>query len=153
MIFLCTKGEATLDVIHLAGPGAFTAKVVVDVSNPLDFSKGLPPTLLFCNTNSLGEEVQKALPTARVVKTLNTVNCQVMVEPRKSGGEPTMLLCGNDAQAKTQVGVLLKSLGWKDLLDLGDISRSRGTEMLLPLWLSLWQATGTPLVSVKVLRP
>jgi predicted dinucleotide-binding enzyme len=123
------------------------------VSNPLDFSKGLPPTLLFCNTNSLGEEVQKALPTARVVKTLNTVNCQVMVEPRKSGGEPTMLLCGNDAQAKTQVGVLLKSLGWKDLLDLGDISRSRGTEMLLPLWLSLWQATGTPLVSVKVLRP
>src|SRR5437867_12449114 len=109
-------------------------KVVVDVSNPLDFSKGMPPSLAICNTNSLGEEVQKAAPAAKVVKTLNIVNCEVMVTPAK-GGHPTMLLCGNDAVGKAKVTDLLKSMGWNDIIDLGDISKSRGTEMLLPIWL------------------
>src|ERR1043165_688997 len=114
LVFLCTKGEATLGVIQSAGAAAFQEKVVVDVSNPLDFSRGMPPSLLLCNTDSLGEQVQKALPTAKVIKTLNIVNCEVMVDPAK-GGHPTMLLCGNDPEAKEKIVALLKSLGWKDI--------------------------------------
>src|ERR1043166_3482203 len=153
LVFLCTKGEATLGVIQSAGAAAFQEKVVVDVSNPLDFSHGMPPSLLICNTNSLGEEVQKALPSAKVVKTLNIVNCEVMVDPDRSGQQPTMLLCGNDAGAKTAVAALLKSFGWKDVIDLGDITKSRGTEMLLPLWLNLMGALGPVPFGFKIVRP
>src|SRR5437867_2568160 len=124
-------------------------KVVVDVSNPLDFSKGMPPSLAICNTNSLGEEVQKTLPSAKVVKTLNIVNCEVMVDPAKAG-EPTMLVSGNDPQAKGTVMTLLKSFGWKDIVDLGDIKTARGTEMLLPLWLSLWNVIGNTHFGFKI---
>lgn len=151
MVFLCTKGEATLEVIRLAGTAAFANKVVVDVSNPLDFSRGMPPSLLLCNTDSLGEQVQKALPAARVVKTLNIVHCDVMVAPAK-GGHPTMLLCGNDTGAKAGVVSLLKSFGWKEILDLGDITRSRSTEMLVPLWLSVFNELGSPHFGFKVVR-
>src|SRR5262245_3834389 len=151
LVFLCTKGEVTLEVVRSAGASAFDGKVVVDVSNPLDFSRGMPPLLLLCNTDSLGEQVQKTLPTAKVVKTLNTVNCEVMVDPAK-GGHPTMLLCGNDADAKANIVALLKSLGWKDIIDLGDITKSRATEMLLPLWLSLIGIFGHPNFGFKVVR-
>src|ERR1051325_2832714 len=123
--FLCLKGDVELDVVRQVGDN-FKGKIVVDVSNPLDFSRGMPPSLSICNTNSLGEEVQKALPTARVVKTLNIVNCEVMVDPAK-GGHPSMLICGNDAGTKASVVTLLKSLGWTDVIDLGDITKSRGT--------------------------
>jgi len=111
----------------------------------------MPPSLSICNTTSLGEEVQKAVPSAKVVKTLNIVNCGVMVEPAR-GGHPTMLLCGNDAGAKKNVSALLQSLGWKDLIDLGDISKSRGTEMLLPLWLNLMGAFGHPNFGFKIVK-
>ena len=151
MVFLCTKGEVTLEVIRSAGASAFDGKVVVDVSNPLDFSRGMPPSLLLCNTDSLGEQVQKALPAAKVVKTLNIVNCEVMVDPAK-GGHPTMLLCGNDAEAKGKIVALLKSFGWKDIIDLGDITKSRATEMLLPLWLSLMGTFGHPNFGFKVVH-
>src|ERR1043166_7238699 len=137
LVFLCTRGEATPGVIQSAGAAAFQEKVVVDVSNPLDFSHGMPPSLLICNTDSLGEEVQKTLPSAKVVKTLNIVNCEVMIEPNKTGAQPTMLVCGNDPAAKNKVNELLKTFGWQDIGDLGDITRSRATEMLLPAWLSL----------------
>src|SRR5204863_4926557 len=119
IVFLCLKGDAELEVVRSVGAGVFLSKIVVDVSNPLDFSRGMPPSLSICNTNSLGEEVQKAAPSAKVVKTLNIVNCEVMIEPAK-GGHPTMLLCGNDAGAKKQVTELLKSMGWRDIMDLGD---------------------------------
>ena len=151
MVFLCTKGEVTLDVIRSAGASAFDGKVVVDVSNPLDFSRGMPPSLLLCNTDSLGEQVQKALPTAKAIKTLNIVNCEVMVDPAK-GGHPTMLLCGNDPEAKEKIVALLESLGWKDIIDLGDITKSRTTEMLLPLWLSLMGTFGHPNFGFKVVH-
>ena len=151
LVFLCTKGEVTLEVIRSAGAASFDGKVVVDVSNPLDFSRGMPPSLLLCNTDSLGEQVQKTLPKAKVVKTLNSVNCEVMVEPAR-GGYPTMLLCGNDTEAKAQVVALLKSLGWKDIVDLGDITKSRGTEMLLPLWLNLMGVLGHPHFGFKVVH-
>src|SRR5262249_6856624 len=144
------KGEIELEVVRSAA-ASLAHKIVVDVSNPLDFSKGMPPSLSICNTNSLGEEVQKAVPTAKVVKTLNIVNCGVMIDPAK-GGHPTMLLCGNDTGAKKNVSALLQSLGWKDLIDLGDITKSRGTEMLLPLWLNLMGAFGHPNFGFKIVR-
>jgi 8-hydroxy-5-deazaflavin:NADPH oxidoreductase len=149
MIILCTKGEATLEVIRTAGPDAFGEKVVVDVSNPLDFSRGLPPSLLICNTDSLGENVQKALPRARVVKTLNIVHCDVMANPARAG-HPTMLLCGNHAAAKEVVAAMLRDFGWKELVDLGDIKAARGTEMLLPVWLSLFNVIGHPHFGFKI---
>ncbi len=149
LILLCTKGEATLEVIRTVGSEAFNDKVVIDVSNPLDFSRGIPPSLLICNTDSLGEHVQKVLPYAKVVKTLNIVNCEVMVDPAK-GGNPTMLLCGNHADAKAVVTALLKDFGWSDLVDLGDIKAARGTEMLLPVWLLLMTVIGHSHFGFKV---
>jgi len=143
MVILGTKGEATLEVIRTAGPDAFGEKVVVDVTNPLDFSRGLPPSLMICNTDSLGEHVQKALPYAKVVKALNTVNCEVMVDPGKAG-HPTMLLCGNHAEAKVVVSGLLRDFGWVDIVDLGDIKAARGMEMFVPAWLSLLDVIGHP---------
>lgn len=151
MVLLCTKGEVTLEVVRTVGVERFRDRIVVDVSNPLDFSRGMPTSLSICNTNSLGEEIQKALPFAKVVKTLNIVNCEVMVDPSK-GGNPTMLMCGNDAEAKSQVRTLLESLGWTDILDLGDITKARGTEMLLPLWLSLMGMFSNPYFGFKVVR-
>jgi predicted dinucleotide-binding enzyme len=151
MVFICLKGTGFLDVAKTLKPGVLAGKILVDVSNPLDFSKGMPPSLSICNTNSLGEEVQKAVPSARIVKTLNIVNCDVMIDPTK-GGNPTMLLCGNDAEAKSEVTGLLKDMGWRDIIDLGDITKSRGTEMLLPLWLNLFGLFGNPGFGFKVVR-
>jgi 8-hydroxy-5-deazaflavin:NADPH oxidoreductase len=153
IVFLCLKGDVEMDVVRSVGPKPFGSKPVVDVSNPLDFSHGMPPSLSICNTNSLGEEVQKALPSARVIKTLNIVNCEVMVEPNKVGAQPTMFICGNDSTAKTSVTTLLKNLGWTDIIDLGDITKSRATEMLLPIWLSLMQTLGHVNFGFKVVRP
>ena len=151
--FLCLKGDVELDVVRSVGPGPFGSKIVVDVSNPLDFSRGMPASLSICNTNSLGEEVQKALPSAKVVKALNIVNCEVMVEPGKAGAQPTMFICGNDADAKGKVTAILKSFGWTDIIDLGDVTKSRATEMLLPIWLSLMQTLGHAHFGFKVVRP
>jgi predicted dinucleotide-binding enzyme len=151
LVFVCLKGEIALDVVKSVGDQRLKGRVVVDVSNPLDFSKGMPPSLSICNTNSLGEEVQKALPSASVVKTLNIVNCEVMVDPAKAG-HPTMLLCGNDAAAKKKMTGLLQSLGWKDILDLGDITKSRGTEMLMPIWLNLMGVFGHVHFGFKITR-
>ena len=149
MVFLCTKGEAALEVVRTIGPDAFSDKVVVDICNPLDFSNGMPPQLLICNTDSLGEHVQKILPYAKVVKTLNIVNCEVMTNPSQAG-DPTMLLCGNHSDAKASVTALLKDFGWSDIVDLGDIKAARGTEMLLPVWLSLCKVIGHPRFGFKV---
>jgi predicted dinucleotide-binding enzyme len=152
IVFVCLKGEITLDVLRSIGPAAFANKIVVDVSNPLDFSRGMPPSLLICNTNSLGEEVQKALPEARVVKTLNIVNCEVMVDPTKTGGPVTMLMCGNDATAKQTVAELLRTIGWLEIIDLGGIAAARGTEMMMPVWLSLWGVLGTAHFGFKLVH-
>ena len=149
LVFVCTKGESTLEVVRTIGAAAFGDKIVIDVSNALDFSRGMPPSLLMCNTESLGEHVQKILPYAKVVKTLNIVKCDVMVDPPK-GGNPTMLLCGNDPSAKAVVISLLKDFGWSDIIDLGDIKAARGTEMLLPVWLSLWNVIGHPHFGFKI---
>jgi hypothetical protein len=149
LVFLCTKGEATLEVVRTVGPDAFGEKVVIDVTNPLDFSRGTPPPLLIGNTDSLAEHVQKALPYAKVVKTLNLVHYEVMVDPFLAG-DPTMLLCGNDAAAKKLVTFLLRDLGWNHLLDLGDIKQARALEMLAPVWMSLRHVMGHPHFGFKI---
>lgn len=154
LLFLCTRGDATLEIVKSLDTAAVQGKTIIDISNPLDFSKGMPPFLIpdLTNTNSLGEEVQKALPTAHIVKTLNIVNCEVMVNAQRAGGDPTMFVSGNDAAAKQETTELLKQFGWTDIIDLGDISTARGTEMLLPIWLRTWFATGNGHFAFKIVR-
>lgn len=154
VIFNCTKGDVALEILKQVGVEKFANKIVIDVSNPLDFSKGMPPFLIpeYANTNSLGEEIQKLLPEADVVKTLNIVNCEVMVEPKKSGGDPTMFMSGNNNEAKEEVKNILNQFGWKDIIDLGDITTARGTEMLLPIWLRTYMATGNGYFAFKIVR-
>ena len=139
IVFNCTNGNASIEALQQAGVENFAGKIVVDIANPLDFSKGFPPSLSICNTDSLGEQVQKMLPSAKVVKTLNTVNTQVMVEPSRVKGDHDIFLCGNDAEAKAKVTQILREwFGWKTIIDLGDITQARGTEMFLPLWVRLY---------------
>ena len=149
-----TNGTASLDALHLAGEANLNDKILTDVSNPLDFSKGLPPTLSVCNTDSVGEQIQHAFPGVKVVKTLNTVTVFLMVNPGLvAGGDHTLFVCGNDAAAKTQVSAWLKDrFGWQDMIDLGDITNARGTEMYLPLWLRLCGALGSGMFNVKVVK-
>ena len=154
LVFNATNGGATLEALKSAQETNLNGKVLIDIANPLDFSHGMPPTLLVCNTDSLGEQIQRAFPLARVVKTLNTISAPVMVNPRQlAGGEHTMFVCGNDAGAKTQVNEILQDwFGWKYVIDLGDISAARGIEMYLPLWLRLMGALGSPMINVKVVK-
>jgi predicted dinucleotide-binding enzyme len=151
IVFNCTAGTASLDALNAAGARNLEGKTLVDVSNPLDFSKGMPPAFTVCNTDSLGEQIQRAFPTAHVVKSLNTVTAAVMVEPSIIPGVHDMFVSGNDAKAKAQVMNLLKTeLGWKEVIDLGDIKGARAQEMHLALWARLYMKFQTPNVNVHV---
>lgn len=155
IIFNCTKGEVSIEVLKLAGSG-IDGKILIDIANPLDFSQGMPPCLIpaLSNTNSLGEEIQKTFPTTRVVKTLNTMWCGLMVNPLMIGnGDHTNYISGNDAEAKTTVKTLLNEFGWKNenILDLGDITNARGTEATLPIWLRVWGATNNGAFNFKII--
>jgi predicted dinucleotide-binding enzyme len=152
VIFNCTLGEAAIQALELATADNLEGKVLVDVSNPLDFSQGMPPSLLVCNTDSLGERIQRAFPKARVVKALNTISSDVMVNPAKLGDEHATFLSGDDHEAKLVVRGILESFGWKQIVDLGDINTARGTEQYLPLWIRLMSALGTPNFNVKIVR-
>ncbi|MBL7803232.1 MAG: NAD(P)-binding domain-containing protein [Saprospiraceae bacterium] len=152
VVFNCTKGEHTLDALQQAGAANLDGKTLIDIANPLDFSNGMPPSLFVCNTDSLGEQIQRAFPGVRVVKTLNIVNCEVMVDAARSGGDPTMFVSGNDAGAKAQASDFLKTFGWNDIIDLGDITTARGTEQLLPIWVRTWMATGNGHFAFKIVR-
>ncbi len=154
MIFNCTKGDGSIDAIKATGD-ATNGRIIIDISNPLDFSKGMPPSLIpsLSNTNSLGEEIQKLFPQAKVVKTLNTMWCGLMVNPNMiGGGNHTNFICGNDADAKSKVKSLLNEFGWKNenILDLGDITNARGTEAVLPIWLRVWSATQNGAFNFKI---
>ena len=152
VVFNATAGMASLDVLEAAGAKNLDGKILIDVANPLDFSKGMPPTLSVCNTDSLGEQIQRAFPGAKVVKTLNTVNSNVMVDPSLvDGGDHHVFVSGNDEGAKAEVTRILKEwFGWKNVLDLGDITSARGAEMLLSLWLRLSMTLQTPMATIKV---
>ncbi len=154
LLFLCTSGSGSVDALQAAGAANLNGKVLIDISNPLDFSKGMPPTLFTGNTDSLGERAQAAFPGLKVVKTLNTVTAAIMVDPGKlAGGDHHLFLCGNDAGAKATVSEFLKTqFGWKHLLDLGDISQSRGTESFLALWIRMYGALKTADFNIKIVR-
>jgi predicted dinucleotide-binding enzyme len=148
-----TAGAASLKALKRARAGELSGRILIDVANPLDFSKGMPPSLFVCNTDSLGETIQRTFPGLKVVKALNTTNASVMVDPRSVGsGDHTVFICGNDAPAKATVREILRSFGWRDVVDVGDITAARGTEMLLSLWVRLYGAVQTPLFNFKVVR-
>ena len=145
VVINCTSGQASLEVLKQAGENSLANKVLIDVANPLDFSRGMPPTLDPVNTDSLGEQIQRNFPQVKVVKSLNTMNASVMVEPSRLKGEHNVFVCGNHEDVKNTTGELLVAFGWKrdQIIDLGDITRARGTEMVLPIWLSLYSVLGT----------
>ncbi|MBT2566074.1 NAD(P)-binding domain-containing protein [Arthrobacter sp. ISL-85] len=152
LIVNATNGGASLEVLEQVGAGNLDGRVVLDIANPLDFSKGMPPTLFVKDTDSLGEQIQRAFPGARVVKSLNTMNADLMARPGQLSDPGTVFVSGNDAEAKAVVAGLLKDFGHQDVVDLGDITTARGTEMLLPVWLRLWGALGTPAFNFKIVR-
>jgi predicted dinucleotide-binding enzyme len=152
ILFNCTNGAGTMSALDAAGDANLRDKILIDVSNPLDFSRGMPPTLLIANTDSLGEQVQRTHPDAKVVKALNTMNCNVMVNPGLVKEEHDAFICGNDPEAKARVTELLRSFGWKHVVDAGDISAARGLEMLLVLWARLFGALQTPTFNFHVAR-
>jgi predicted dinucleotide-binding enzyme len=147
-----TNGASSLEVLGLAGADNLAGKVLVDISNPLDFSQGMPPTLFVKDTDSLGEMIQRTFPDAHVVKTLNTLNADLMVRPDTLPEGSSVFVSGDDADAKNVVVGLLEELGHTDVIDLGDITTARGAEMLLPIWLRLWGALGSPAFNFKIVR-
>jgi 8-hydroxy-5-deazaflavin:NADPH oxidoreductase len=149
-----TAGTGSLEALEAAGSENLSGKVLIDIANPLDFSQGMPPSLSVCNTDSLGEQIQRAFPEARVVKALNTVNAAVMVEPDSLGESANVFVCGNDGQAKAKVIELLETFGWLsgDVVDLGDIAAARGTEMYLALWLRMMGALDTPQFNIRIVK-
>jgi 8-hydroxy-5-deazaflavin:NADPH oxidoreductase len=151
----CTNGANSIAALRQAGADSLRGKILIQVGNPLDTSKGMPPTLTICNTDSLGEQTQKEFPEARVVKALNTVNCDIMIAPSRVPGDHDLFICSNDAAAKRQVADwLCEWFGWKreNIVDLGDISNSRGTEMFLALWVRLWGVIGHPHFNIHLVR-
>jgi 8-hydroxy-5-deazaflavin:NADPH oxidoreductase len=128
-------------------------KILLDLSNPLDFSAGMPASLFVCNTDSLAEQIQRRFPRTTVIKAMNTMNTYLMVDPRQlADGDHSTFVCGDDAEAKATVTALLTELGHRDVIDLGGLGTARGTEMYLPLWIRLAAALGTPMFNIKVVR-
>lgn len=153
LVVNATSGHASLPALEAAGADNLDGKVILDIANPLDFSRGMPPTLFVKDEDSLGERIQAAFPEARVVKALNTLTADLMVHPKDlAGGDHSVFVSGNDDDAKAVVTGLLRDFGHTDVIDLGDLSTARGSEMLLPIWLRLMGALGTHLFNVKVVR-
>jgi hypothetical protein len=152
VVINATAGGHSLEALEAAGAAHLADKILVDVANPLDFSRGMPPSLLFCNTDSLAERIQSAFPDTRVVKSLNTVNAQVMVDPRQLAEPSAMFVAGNDQEARDWVHreLLERWFGWEQVIDLGDITAARGMEMWLPLWVSVMGATKTPAFNLRI---
>jgi predicted dinucleotide-binding enzyme len=151
MIVNATAGAVSVEALELAGEDNLNGKILIDIANPLDFSRGMPPTLSVSNTDSLGERIQRRFPEAKVVKTLNTMNAYLMVDPAQlAATDHTVFVSGDDAEAKATVTEFLRNFGWTDIIDLGDISTARGTEMLLPIWLRLFGALQKPIFNFKI---
>jgi predicted dinucleotide-binding enzyme len=151
LVFNCTSGRGSQDALAAAA-AQLDGKVLIDTTNPLDFSNGFPPTLFTGGTDSLGEQAQRLLPSCRVVKALSHITASVMVDPGSVNcGDHDALICGNDAQAKAQVsGLLQEWLGWRRVRDLGDISSARGIECYVALWIRLMGQVGSPTFNIKV---
>lgn len=154
LIINATLGAGTIEVFKMAGEANTSGKVVLDLSNPLDFSKGMPPSLFISNTDSLGEALQREFPKTKVVKALNTMWCGLMVNPRQLADSHHTFVAGNDAGAKDAVKKLLLSFGWKsdEVIDVGDITAARATEAVLPIWLRLYGTMKTGAFNFKIVR-
>lgn len=143
IVVIAVRGAAVADVLDLAGPERFSGKLVLDTTNPLDFSRAGPPTLLFGGTDSLGERIQATLSDAQVVKCFNTVGNAQMIDPTFEDETPPMLICGNDDDAKSRTEEILLEVGWPGALDVGPIESSRYLEALVPLWVRVGATLGT----------
>jgi predicted dinucleotide-binding enzyme len=154
IVWNCTSGAASIDALTAAGAEALGVKVLIDVANPLDHSRGFPPTLFVSNTDSLAEQIQRAFPTVRVVKTLNTMGCDIMVSPVTVPGDHVVFVSGDDADAKESVTQILLAFGWPParVVDLGGIETARGPEQYLPLWLRMAGALGTGAFNIAIDR-
>jgi len=153
LIINATSGATTMQALTAAGRDNLAGKVLLDIANPLDFSAGFPPTLFVKDTDSLAEQIQREFPEARVVKALNTMTAGLMVDPRRlADGDHSAFVSGDDVEAKKIVIALLDSFGHTDVIDLGDITTARGTEMLLPAWVRLMGALNTPYFNFKIVR-
>jgi predicted dinucleotide-binding enzyme len=153
MVVNATSGVVSLEALEMAGEENLNGKILIDISNPLDFSQGMPPTLSVSNTDSLGEQIQRRFPEAKVVKTLHTMNAYLMVDPTQlAGADHTVFVSGDSAEAKEKVTDLLRRMGWTDIIDLGNITTARGTEMLLPIWLRLFGALQKSVFNFKIVR-
>ncbi len=156
IVFICLNGEHALEVIKNLDPVNTDNKIFVDITNPLDFTQGMPPRLIvgLNNNNSLGEEIQRLLPNSYVVKTLNTVNHKLMVDARQvNNGDHNLFICGNNSDIKNKMmHFLVDNFHWRPdrLIDLGSIEMARCTEAYVPFWVAMWQATGTPMFNIKV---
>jgi predicted dinucleotide-binding enzyme len=153
LVITALSGVVSLEVLQTVGEASLHGKTLLDTSNPIDVSRGFPLTLFVKDTDSLGEILQRAFPTVRLVKTLNTMTAALMVNPHLVGhGDHTVFVSGNDAQAKAQVAELLRELGWHDILDLGDIATARGTEMMLSIGHAVMRALSPAEIAFKVVR-
>lgn len=153
IVFNCTNGTVSLDALTAAGAANLNDKIIIDVSNPLDLSRGFPPSIAFRGQDSTGEQIQRAFPAAKVVKALGTVNCQIMVDPSRVKGDHDIFVNGNDAAAKARVSEILREwFGWRSVVDLGDITRSRGVESYVVMWVHLFGALGTADFNIKLMH-
>ena len=148
-----TAGAASTEALRAAGAADMDGRIVIDTSNALDFSKGFPPSLFVGNTDSLAETIQREFPSIRLVKAWNTMTAALMTNPGMvAGGDHSIPICGDDALAKSDVTEILESFGWKDVLDLGDLTAARAMEGYLPFWLRLMGSLETPMFNTKVAR-
>lgn len=153
LVVNATNGLSSLEVLREVGTDRLSGRVLLDVANPLDPSAGFPPALAVKDTDSLAEQIQRAFPATKVVKALNTVNARVMVDPdRVGGGDTTMLVAGDDEAARSLVTGLLRALGWRDVIEFGELSAARGMEMWLPLWIRLAGRLGTTDFNLRIVR-
>lgn len=156
LLINATSGAVIIDILQDVPKQNFDNKIMIDAANALDFSKGMPPRVSITDTAgaSVGERLQAAFPTLRIVKALNTISAFAMLNPAAvAGGDSTLFMCGNDAAAKVTVLELLRSYGWKDVLDLGDISNSGAMELMMPIWLRVWGKLGQATVfNYKIVR-
>ena len=149
---IATLWAGTADAIKMADPKNFAGKIVIDVTNPLDFSKGMPPRLAIGHTDSAGETVQRMLPDSKVVKAFNTVGNPHFMHPDFPGGPPTMFICGNNEEAKkTVIDDILAKIGW-ETIDIGGIEGARLLEPLALLWITHYFRTGNGNHAFKLLR-
>lgn len=153
LVINALSGAVSLEVLQAVGSPTLDGKTLIDIANPLDFSRGFPPSLFVKDTDSLGEMLQRAFPNTHVVKTLNAMTAALMVNPQLVGnGDHTVFMSGNDLQAKAQVAALLSEMGWQDILDLGDITTARGTEMAFALGHAVMNALSPAAIAFKVVR-